>query len=231
MTMTMKDESKLLLKIIAEELQNTGGKNTEVVLYDAELLDNGWNRYNLERAFNKLKSEGVIEHKEVKYAPNSPQPTNPIHASFTASRTLVYDRLAYVLKVNKSKVKSSDSFSVAQVRYNPTNGFGFVNSKKFRFKDDQPEFIVFQELYNDIGASLSRARILKLSKYPQDEDDIGGEFTKKTDRESAAHRSETYFINELAKKIRGMTGLNTNQLTLNNGSLTLIGTKLEGSPN
>ena len=37
--------------------------------------------------------------------------------------------------------------------------------------------------------------------------------------------SETYVINEIAKKLRKRTGLTTEQLTVNNGNLTLVGRK------
>jgi hypothetical protein len=72
---------------------------------------------------------------------------------------------------------------------------------------------VFAELYDNFGESMEKKRVLSLSKQKETSSDV-----------------ETYFINELAKKIRGRTGLNTDGLVLNNGCLTLVGTKLKTPP-
>lgn len=100
-----------------------------------------------------------------------------------------------------------------EIYYSDKTGIGYVNGKRFKFKNNQPEFFVFAELYNNFGESMERKRVLILSKHEETNSDM-----------------ETYFINELAKKIRTRTGLNIDGLVLNNGCLTLTGIKLKSLP-
>jgi len=101
------------------------------------------------------------------------------------------------------------------VYYNPNTGVGYAYSKRFKFKNDQPDFSIFAELYKNINHSVSRSEILKMIGY----EEVG---TKDT--------IATYKINEVVKKMRSMTGLNTDQIVNNNGAITLVGEKLSSPP-
>jgi hypothetical protein len=102
-----------------------------------------------------------------------------------------------------------------EIFYDKETGLGYINSKKFKLKDNQPDYGVFAKLYHRIGKKLLRNEVLKI---------IGLE-------ESEAKRStNTFAINDLAKKIRQRTGLNTEQLVNNNGNLTLRATKIKDFP-
>lgn len=102
------------------------------------------------------------------------------------------------------------------IEYNSITGIGVVNTKKFKFKDHQPEYRVFKLLYENINKKVLRYDILLATHFYED-----GE-----DQDPARKINETNDINEVAKKIREKTGLNTEQLVNNNGNLTLIGSKV-----
>jgi len=102
-----------------------------------------------------------------------------------------------------------------EIFYDKETGLGYINSKKFKLKDNQPDYKIFAKLYCQIGKKLLRSDILKI---------IGRE-------ESEAERiNNTFAINELAKKIRSRTNLNTEQLVNNNGNLTLRAIKIKDFP-
>lgn len=101
------------------------------------------------------------------------------------------------------------------VYYNPNTGVGYAYSKRFKFKNDQSDFLIFAEMYKNINCPVSRNEILKMIGY----EEIGAKDTM-----------ATYKINEVVKKMRNMTGLNTDQIANNNGDLTLVGEKLSSPP-
>jgi hypothetical protein len=88
------------------------------------------------------------------------------------------------------------------IAYNAVTGFGTLRKKKFKFKDNQPEFALFKMLYKNPNEPVKRDVVLKI--------------LHKQDSKSA-----TDAINALAKKIRTRTGLTTEELVLNNGNITL----------
>lgn len=106
--------------------------------------------------------------------------------------------------------QKKDTNSRSGIYYNSKTGIGLANGKEFKFKDHQPEFFVFGKLFEQIGEPLKKEDVLKIAKYQ------GG--------------MATYFINSLVKKIRTKTKLNTRQIVLNNGNITLVGQKLEDFP-
>lgn|SRR5574343_584236 len=102
------------------------------------------------------------------------------------------------------------------IDYNETTGKGeVVGKKKFKFKDGSTEYKTFKILYAKLGkkpAKLDRQDVL-----------ITGDFYKDYEKPDPARKTaETAFINEVAKNIREKTGLNTEELVNNNGSLTLL---------
>jgi len=221
---------KKLLSIISEELECSSDNQTAI--YDDELRSVGFSEGDIRRGFNKLVADKLIVKKpEIKYAPNKRQSTNPMHADFSSAPNTTYSRLVYFLLVNKKKFTEISQRVFAAIYYNKNTGIGFVNDKRFKFKDDQAEFFVFPQLWKKIGKTLERERVLELSNYKQTSDEkFSVLIAKNSKRKTSFYISQTYFINELVKKIRRMTGLNTNQLANNNGNLTLSGTKLNTPP-
>lgn len=133
-------------------------------------------------------------------------------------------------KENKHIVNSTPN-----IQYNKETGIGYVNNKKgrFKFKNDQPDFFVFSELYKNINKSVIKKRVLELSKYDGGIkiDNSITKLNKNQKRKSSNTTSETYFINNLAKKMRKRTKLNVDHIVNNNGDLTLVGYKLKSPPN
>ena len=118
------------------------------------------------------------------------------------------------------------------IYYNKQTGVGIVDEKKFKFKNRQPEFNVFGELYEKMGQPVRRKEVLALADYDdEDKPDIAGDLFKDTRmKKSGSSTTATYFINELAKKIRSRTGLTPEYLVVSDGDLTLSGNKLEKPP-
>lgn len=125
-------------------------------------------------------------------------------------------------KAEKGEQPAEAMLTLAHVSYNSESGIGFVDGKRFKFKDDQPEYRIFTRLTQQINQKLSRVEVLHFMGFTESRETIG---LKLVSNEKA-----TYAINELAKKIRKATGLNVNTLVVNNGSLTLAG-KLDFTPN
>ena len=99
------------------------------------------------------------------------------------------------------------------IYYNSTTGKGWSKGKIFTFKDHQPEFILFEKLYKNIGTTIKRNEVLNITGTPPDD------------------KVATYYINDLVKKMRMRTQLNTRELVQNNGNITLVGQKLDDFPN
>lgn len=118
---------------------------------------------------------------------------------------------------NKFPNNKTDNKELPRISYNSVTGIGSVDGKPFKFKDHQPEFRVFELLFNKINEKIIRYDVLVATHFYEDGEDINK--NKKT--------LETANINNVAKRIRKITGLSTEQLILNNGNLTLLGKKME----
>ena len=108
-----------------------------------------------------------------------------------------------------------NGISLPTVDYNQETGNGHIRSKKFKFKSNHPTYEVFKMLYNKINRNLPRNDVLV----------AGGFYEDYQEPDPSRKSDETSFINEIAKTIREKTGLNTEELVNNAGSLTLIGIK------
>jgi len=115
---------------------------------------------------------------------------------------------------NKSINTQTEPNTTPKVIYNNKTGVGFIGKKQFKFKNHQPEFFVFGEMYEKIENPILRKEVLQISS------------KSKNYKESTRHDTETYFINNLASKMRKRTGLNATQIVNNNGDLTLVGKKV-----
>lgn len=107
-----------------------------------------------------------------------------------------------------------------EIFYDKNTGRGYVKGKPFTFKNDQPEYLVFDRMYSNINYPISKEEILELCQYNEDKPRI-------SEHKSEHYASGTYLINNLAKKMRKRIGLTPDQIVLNNGSLTLVGKKLK----
>ncbi len=125
---------------------------------------------------------------------------------------------------------SISSRALPEVFYYPKTGIGFVDNRRFKFKNDQPEFAVFAEMYERIGNPITRKRILELSRYQEKKPSISNDLLKNMGVKNLAHTLTTYFINELTKKIRKRTGLSVDHLVNNNGEMTLMAGKMGIAP-
>lgn len=95
------------------------------------------------------------------------------------------------------------------VYYNKEPGVGYAR-KRFKFKRGSDSYKVFPEMYEHINTPVVEQRIKELLNFE------GTGFYERT--------------NKLAKAIRRPTDLTSNEVILNNGSLTLIGKKLDKPP-
>ncbi len=114
------------------------------------------------------------------------------------------------------------------IEYNDITGKGNVNSarghKEFTIKDGSPEYKVFKMLYAKLGKKSGKLERLEVL--------VAGGFYEDHQQELDPTRktAETALINDIAKNIREKTGLNTKELVMNNGNLTLLATKPGKTP-
>ncbi len=101
------------------------------------------------------------------------------------------------------------------IEYNTESGRGRANNKKFKFKDGNPEYHIFKQLYLRMGKKLERQDVLIAGGFYQDHEAP----------DPARVTDETGFINDIAKTIREKTGFNTEQMVNNGGNLTLVAEK------
>jgi len=131
----------------------------------------------------------------------------------------------------ESTIDNSEQATIlATIYYNTKTGLGYANGKRFRIKNNQPDFRVFNAMWRKIGTPIPRVEILKLAGQTDIISPDLNSLTQNTSRKSSEHNSATYFINNLAKKMRKITGLNIDNICLNNGSLTLVGKKIRVAP-
>ena len=121
-----------------------------------------------------------------------------------------------IWQLKKDRVPKKKVLTNNDISYNEKTGIGRVGEKKFKFKDHQPEYRIFAKLYENINKKLNRYDVLELAHFYEE-----GE-----DPDPARKNAETETINEIAKSLRKKTGLNTEQLVMNNGNLTLVGNKI-----
>lgn len=122
--------------------------------------------------------------------------------------------------VNSYQIPLTINTALPTVSYDAISGVGYINQNRFKFKDHQPEYRVFAELFRNINLKVSRKSVLKLMGYNDDNNQVI----------KARKSDETFAINELVTKIKKRTSLNKDQLINNNGNLTLRGVKLDLSP-
>jgi len=130
------------------------------------------------------------------------------------------DIMTFLEDASEIKSRESKADETAMLDYNPETGIGYNGSKKFKLKDGSPEYRVFSRLYANLNKRVHRFDVLELVKFYEDGQD--SDPTRKT--------AETAAINDVAKSLRDKAGLTTEQLVMNNGNLTLLGSKIPNSP-
>jgi len=130
----------------------------------------------------------------------------------------------------KEKIIEEQNTPLPIVEYDSESGIGHTPRKKFKLKDDQPDYFVFAELYKKVGKALPKVKILELSGYIKNDEGLWIIPDKEKSEKYLFSKGPDYFINELAKKIRGLIGLTDDHLVVNNGNITLRIKKVKTSP-
>jgi hypothetical protein len=129
---------------------------------------------------------------------------------------------AWKLKKERPTVRKTAVPVSNGISYNEKTGIGHVGNKKFKFKDHKPEYRIFAKLFENMNKKLNRYDVLELAHFYEEGEEPN----------PARKNAETETINAIAKEIRKRTGLNTEQLVMNNGNLTLVGKRnTESAPN
>lgn len=209
---------------------NPGERNFEFELGGFGVEIKNENDYlDLANTLNGLKSQAGIEYEINKF---------DIYRFGKKRPITLYD--SYKCKVTIKDKKKFDSFYKQNDRpdsegsasngiyYNPETGIGYAYGKRFKLKNDQSDFLIFSKMYESINKSVPRTEVLEIIGY--EETAVKDRLTAGSKQKTSSQVMATYKINEVAKKMRSMTGLNTDQIVNNNGDLTLVGEKLLSPP-
>ena len=172
----------------------------------------GFDKQDILEMLKKYRIFGFINDYKMfsELSSHSFSETNPLESKaddfFSNVHPSEWENL-YVLSISNKKFEDIykqlfNDYPGRIIQYNSVTGVGVLRKKVFKLKDDQPEFFLFKDLYENPNESIKRADVLKILKRDDDS-------------------TATFAINELAKKIRLRTGLTTKELVLNNGNITL----------
>jgi len=167
--------------------------------------------YNIQNFLLTLKDWGLIKDYDFNKEDNNYAFSLPRNSEKLERKINMYD---IVLDSLTKKESNLDIDYSPQINYNCKTGTGHTKLKKFKFKNHQPEFRVFAEMYKNINNPIVREKVLQISVCKELGED-----------------RKTYFINELAKKMRKRTGLTKDDIVNNNGDLTLVAESVENAPN
>lgn len=225
------EKIKKLLDVIQETIELKHPIGGIVYIPDYKFIEKRLDLYDVNSILLGFLREGRIKNYEHFYGWMTP--SGGINISSKVAPLSENDYGIYEIKIDEKKISHFAQSPIPEIYYNCQSGIGFVDGKRFKFKDDQPEFKVFSELYKNINKPLFREKVLRLSNFYKE--DEGSDISNiiligKQKRKKSQYTSATYFINALAKKIRERTGLNINQLVNNNGNLTLVGKRLKNPP-
>lgn len=130
-------------------------------------------------------------------------------------------RVKLDMHTTEKEMTKSKSTSLPIIEYHCESGLGYMNGKKFKLKNNQPDYFVFMELYKNIGKTVKYSRILELSGFTNTENDSWKMIDKKKAEKSLFNHGSKYFLNKLVGKIRKLTGLSNIYLIINNGDMIL----------
>lgn len=217
-----------VLKIVLDELEihktnELIGNKVPIKKFEKE----GIYFTDAEAILNKIDDIEVLNAK-LNYIYKENNPIEPFYAfgitKNDLSQNLVWrgnpEIIKKAIKEINDKVEGSNKKEklglnfLPKIVYNDKTGIGITENKRFKFKNHQPEFRIFAEMYKNINNPIIRGEVLKISACKE-----LGEDTK------------TYFINELTKKMRKRTGLTKDNIVNNNGDLTLVAEIIKNAPN
>lgn len=217
-----------IIDLLLQKLDLAPNKNGAILFHVAEVAALPHNSLGVKTASDyllKLEGKGAISKFQQTGANFSITKINP-DALLKERGHILADGLLAAPKDTGQHTNPT----IPNVYYNQSTGIGYANDKRFKFKNDQPEFAVFKLMYNKINNPVPRQVVLELAKQEEIEGDDLTKLTKNTKRKTSIHTSSTYFLNELMKEMRERTGLTKDQLVNNNGDFTLVGNKLETPP-
>lgn len=192
-------------------------------------LNNENDYLDMVNTLNGLKNKAGIEYEIGKFVTDRLDRKQPVtlYDSY-GCKIVIKDKKKFDNFCKQNERPESKNTTSDGVYYNPETGIGYAYGKRFKFKNDQPDFLIFSKMYENINKPVPRSEVLEIIGYKEttDKDRLTTGSKQKTNSQVIA----TYKINEVAKKMRGMTELNTDQIVNNNGDLTLVGEKLSSPP-
>lgn len=166
MTMTMNNKLDKLIGLIREAMEYAEPHEEDgsylIKLYEDTLTANGFSREDIERLLNKLRHDGLIETKQIFYAPKTTLSTYHPNAN-VKGQTMpdeTYNKPVYYLHINKEKLQSDN----ADEPLSFDEGMGFVRyqGKKSKIPFKKIEYYVLQALFSHpIGNRVTETKILE----------------------------------------------------------------------
>lgn len=197
-----------LQKIRTEELQQPTGEPIEIIFQVRFITGVGIPPIEVwQKMLFKIQELGGIKIVDSKTY------NNAYGADFVDTIKILQPKFDEIYKEFNPEKNDPKINSIPEVYYNNKTGVGFAGNKRFKFKNHQPEFKIFAEMHKSINNPILKIKVLELGNQ-----DTVGEDVK------------TYFINELAKKMRKRTGLTKDNIVNNNGDLTLVAEIIQNAP-
>lgn len=120
MTMTMNNKLDKLIGLIREAMEYAEPHEEDgsylIKLYEGTLTANGFSREDIERLFTKLRTDGLVETKQIFYAPKTTLSTYHPNAN-VKGQTMpddTYNKPVYYLHINKDKLEALPSFATVR---------------------------------------------------------------------------------------------------------------------
>ncbi len=121
----------------------------------------------------------------------------------------------------KVKGVEAQEISLPIVEYDSESGLGHTNGEKFKLKNNQPDYAVFAELYENIGMTVPYGRVLELSGFARIKDNQWEMLDREKAKKALFSHGAKYFVNKLAVKMRKAINLSDTHLIINNGDMIL----------
>jgi len=204
-------------KIIEKCLVDQSAARVEIDFYSLGFEDNLTEVCNAHRFFNQLKENGCFEDVE-RSANTWFVVTHPNIEKLKKYRANLEKELSLSQKIVQDNVLFN---------YNPETGDGLLKGKKFRLSDGVDYKKLFDATFLVKKKKLPREEVIKILCL---EKQLGNVNTAaifsalgddKTRRKSTNEVAITNKINEVVKKVRSKTGLNTQEFVNNKGNITL----------
>jgi hypothetical protein len=205
----------------------------EITLLNPGLPSRNYHRYSLwklkVRKFLKEngllnQSDSFLEADEVTEVKNNLEVLTNLHQNYSELvipiREETKKKLIILRELRRKDEKDSAKLPKV-ITYYPKVGRGKINDKSFSFNKPKKgvgkAFRLFAKLYEKMNEPVNKYDVLQAIGFYEE-----GE-------EQDLHKSvlESKAIADIATKIREKTGLNTNELVVNGGDITLFGKKQE----